>query len=267
MRNKLPLLILLVFMMTLGASYANEVTLYVNETPMLNENIVIYENNEPYVNAVEFLEKYDTKVDWLNKAKMAVIRIEDNYLSFKIDSTEVLLNNRDSLMMDNPTMVRDGRIYVPMHFLMSQLSEEFNWIPETFSVKINSNIYQIRDSEKINLSYTDEDVLWLARIANVEANGGSVYKKMAVANVVLNRVKSPSFPNTVYEVIFAHNQFPPAYKDGFTELTPNEDSIIAAKRALNGENNVENCLYFNYIPFSGKSDDLYKNIEGDYFYF
>jgi len=62
----------------------------------------------------------------------------------------------------------------------------------------------------------------------------SLEGKLAVANVVLNRVKSPSFPNTVYDVIFQKGQFPPAYKSGFKELVPPDECIIAAKMALEG---------------------------------
>ena len=70
--------------------------------------------------------------------------------------------------------------------------------------------------------------------------------KIAVANVVLNRVKSKDYPNTIYGVIFDRNhgvQFTPVL-DGSIYLTPLGDSVIAAKRALEGENPIGNCLFF-----------------------
>jgi len=57
----------------------------------------------------------------------------------------------------------------------------------------------------------------------------SLEGKLAVANVVLNRVKSPSFPNTVYDVIFQKGQFPPAYKSGFKELVPRTSVLLRQK--------------------------------------
>ena len=57
--------------------------------------------------------------------------------------------------------------------------------------------------------------------------------KVAVAAVVLNRVKSPSFPNTISGVIYQSGAFD-AVADGQINLTPDEDSLRAARDALNG---------------------------------
>jgi spore germination cell wall hydrolase CwlJ-like protein len=89
--------------------------------------------------------------------------------------------------------------------------------------------------------------------------------------VVLNRKKSPYFPDTIHDVIFevdtGYVQFPPAHRSGFRETEPDNKSIIAAKMALEGINNIGDCLYFNNRPFKGKDKDLYKIIEGEYFYY
>jgi len=69
----------------------------------------------------------------------------------------------------------------------------------------------------------------------------------------------------VYDVIFQKGQFPPAYKSGFKELVPPDECIIAAKMALEGVNNIGNCLYFNNRPFTSRSGTFYKKIEGEYF--
>lgn len=70
--------------------------------------------------------------------------------------------------------------------------------------------------------------------------------KIGVANVVLNRVNSPLFDDTVYQVIFDRKygvQFTPT-ANGSIYHTPTGDSIIAAKRALLGENTAGESLYF-----------------------
>ena len=67
--------------------------------------------------------------------------------------------------------------------------------------------------------------------------------KIAVGNVVLNRVASPLFPNTVADVIYQPNQFAPA-GSGHLSRTPNAESVVAAKLCLEGANTAGNALYF-----------------------
>ena len=93
-------------------------------------------------------------------------------------------------------------------------------------------------------SYDENDVYWLARIIEAEAGGESGEGKLAVANVVLNRVASGSYPDTIYDVIFDTKygtQFEPT-SNGAIYNTPSEESIEAAKRALSGENNIGGAL-------------------------
>ena len=64
-----------------------------------------------------------------------------------------------------------------------------------------------------------------------------------MGNVVLNRVASSLFPNSVYDVIFQRNQFTPA-SSGSINREPSEDAVIAAKLCLDGANTADNALYF-----------------------
>ena len=59
----------------------------------------------------------------------------------------------------------------------------------------------------------------------------------------MNRVESPLFPNTIYDVIFAPNQFTPA-QNGTIHREPNAESVIAAKLILEGIRVGGNSLYF-----------------------
>ena len=60
---------------------------------------------------------------------------------------------------------------------------------------------------------------------------------------MLNRVASPRFPNSVYEVIFQRNQFTPA-ANGSINRTPSAESVVAAKLCLDGANTAGSALYF-----------------------
>ena len=94
--------------------------------------------------------------------------------------------------------------------------------------------------------YNADQVYWLARIISAEARGESMKGKLAVGNVVLNRVRSTAFPNTVYGVIFDRKygtQFSPV-ANGTIYNTPTVDSIIAAKMCLEGYSLSSDILYF-----------------------
>ena len=86
----------------------------------------------------------------------------------------------------------------------------------------------------------------LARIINGEARGESYTGQVAVGAVVLNRVKSSSFPNTIAGVIYQTGAFD-AVKDGQVNLTPSASCVKAAGDALNGWDPTGGALYY-YNP-------------------
>lgn len=82
--------------------------------------------------------------------------------------------------------------------------------------------------------------------------GGEPYKgKVAVAAVVLNRVRSASFPNTIAGVIYQSGAFD-AVSDGQINLAPDDESIRAARDAMNGWDPSNGCLYY-YNPATATS--------------
>ena len=91
--------------------------------------------------------------------------------------------------------------------------------------------------------YNSTDLYWLSRIIYAESGNQPLEGKIAVGNVVLNRVASSLFPNSVYDVIFQRNQFTPA-SSGSINRVPSEDAVIAAKLCLDGANTADNALYF-----------------------
>ena len=84
--------------------------------------------------------------------------------------------------------------------------------------------------------------------------------KIAVANTILERVASDEFPDTIYGVIFDEKygtQYEPV-SNGTIYNTPDEDCYEAARRALNGEQVVEGCLYF-FNPAKATSNWIAEN--------
>ena len=91
-----------------------------------------------------------------------------------------------------------------------------------------------------------EEIIQLAYLINGEARGESFRGKVAVGAVVLNRVKSPGFPNTIREVILQEGQFSSIW-DGQANLYPSQSCIEAAKAAILGYDPTGGALFF-YNP-------------------
>ena len=90
------------------------------------------------------------------------------------------------------------------------------------------------------------DQYLLARLVYAEARGESYKGKVAVAAVVLNRVRSSSFPNTISGVIYQSNAFE-SVSNGSINKTPDSDCLRAAREAMNGWDPTGGCLYY-YNP-------------------
>lgn len=94
--------------------------------------------------------------------------------------------------------------------------------------------------------YSSSDAYLLARLVYAEARGEPYVGQVAVAAVVLNRVRSSSFPNTISGVIYQPWAFS-VVNDGQINLTPNQTAINAANDAMNGWDPTYGCLYY-YNP-------------------
>lgn len=92
-------------------------------------------------------------------------------------------------------------------------------------------------------SNTSNDLNLLTRIIYGEARGESYTGQVAIAAVVLNRVKSSNFPNSVAGVIYQPGAFT-AVSDGQINLTPNSTAKKAAQDALNGWDPTYGAIYY-----------------------
>lgn len=109
-------------------------------------------------------------------------------------------------------------------------------------VKTDNNISSVESNYKINLCVEDENVL--KRIAMAEAGNQGIYGKALVMQVVLNRVDSDKFPNTIKEVVFQKNQFSPTANGSYKRVTPDAECDVALDMVLNNEIETMNALYF-----------------------
>ena len=98
-------------------------------------------------------------------------------------------------------------------------------------------------SSKSSTGYVSADHRLLSRLVYAEARGESYKGQVAVAAVVLNRVSSASFPNTVSGVVYQSGAFS-SVSNGSINCTPDSSCIRAALDAINGWDPTGGCLYF-----------------------
>lgn len=113
------------------------------------------------------------------------------------------------------------------------------------NAKQTNNNKQQKDSTAVNLpnGFSQNDIQLMANAVYGESRGEPYIGQVAVAAVILNRVNSPTFPNTVSGVIFEPGAFT-AVADGQIWLTPNETAKKAVLDALNGFDPTGNAIYY-----------------------
>lgn len=115
-----------------------------------------------------------------------------------------------------------------------------------------NRIYDGRDFYTEAVQYAQSDLTLLAGLIQAEAGNQPYEGKLAVGSVVMNRVASNRFPNTIAGVIYSPKQFTPAESGRLALILaqgPNSECIQAAQEVLNGRRNVTN-LYFKSLAYA-----------------
>ena len=146
-----------------------------------------------------------------------------------------------------PTLCRtiDGKLFVPVRPLAKAFGATVTWYDDGFNmVSVISTGDPIKPGYRF---YNATDLFWMSRIISAEARGECKIGRIAVGNVVMNRLHSHMYPNTIYGVIFDRQhgvQFTPAHS-GAIHRTPARCCVVAAKLALEGANVVGDSLFFS----------------------
>ena len=106
-------------------------------------------------------------------------------------------------------------------------------------------------STSSNSSYNSSDIYLLAKCIYAEARGEPYTGQVAIGAVVLNRVKSSKFPNSIAGVIYQPGACT-AVSDGQINLEPNSTAYSAARDAMNGWDPTNGCIYY-YNPATATS--------------
>ncbi len=109
------------------------------------------------------------------------------------------------------------------------------------------------DGTIVEVTAKEKDML--IRLVSAEARGESLEGQIAVAAVVLNRVQSDKFPNSVWDVIHQPRQFTPVENDSLPK-TAGSTCVEAVERALRGEDPTGGALFF-YNPATTQAADYW----------
>ena len=146
----------------------------------------------------------------------------------------------------------NGTFYAPLRGIAEALDCGISYSGTQQRVTLSTGAQQTPDADS---------VYWLSRIIEAESGAEPYRGKLAVGNVILNRVKSADFPNSIYGVIFDRKngvQFTPV-ANGTIYNTPSAESVQAAKECLSGTSVVGNCLYFFNPKTATKASWIVQN--------
>ena len=178
-------------------------------------------------------------------AKTRSATVAANGLSLNTaDGSRLMMANGRALYHDAATVILDdNRMYVPIRSIAKAYGLTALWSEQTRSVTLTGWPNPILHGD---LYYDEGEVYWLAKIISAEARGEPFLGQIAVGNVVLNRVKSTSYPNSIYGVIFDRQygvQFAPV-SNGSIELAPTPSALLAARVCLEGYTVSDDALFF-----------------------
>lgn len=151
--------------------------------------------------------------------------------------------NGRALHVPGGVRLENGVTLVPVRVLAEALGACVDWDAATGAVTVTGNTRTFLSGAE---RYDAGELYWLSRIISAESRGEPFLGQLAVGGVILNRVASAEFPNTVYGVIFDSRwggQFEPV-RNGTVYQEPAAESVIAAKLCLEGVNNAGGSLYF-----------------------
>ena len=164
-------------------------------------------------------------------------------LSAKVGQLYLVANGRYLYLSEGVQLV-NNMVTVPLWAVVEAFDAKLSWDASTGVIRITRGSGGIQSGDSY---YDQEDLFWLSRVIDAESGNQPLEGQMAVGNVVMNRVASPIYPNTVQGVLAQKNQFS-TYKSGaLANRTPNQSSIIAAKLVLDGGEveETDGALYFD----------------------
>lgn len=203
---------------------------------------VLYEDTT-YVDLIQFAERMaPVRMTWDENTAAASVTGDGLTVTMQ-NGMDYLCANGRYLWCPAGVFAGEGYAYVPLRVAAKIFGAEVSWNEEEFAAYAVSGGGVIASGDTF---YDEGELYWLSRIIYSEAGVEPFTGQIAVGNVVLNRVRSEQFPDTIYQVIFDRAygvQFTPT-ANGTIYCEPDEEAIIAAKLCLEGYTLSDGILYF-----------------------
>jgi N-acetylmuramoyl-L-alanine amidase len=203
----------------------------------------------------------DAKVSYNSSTKTATLSMSGLYLTATDGGFVTYANDRPLFSFSPNVLMSNGKMYVPASALTKALGVEIK-TQTTKEVTVSGKYKPLTHASKF---YREDEVYWLSKIISAESGGESLIGQIAVGDVIMNRVKSNVYPNTIYGVIFDRKygvQFSPTL-DGTIYKNPTYTATLAAKICLEGTSLSDNALFF-LNPKTAESNWIVRSREYAY---
>ena len=255
----------------LTQSYINMVSESTSLTDFLNiseyvEQISAYDTRmlTQFKATREFIESEEATLQTEHKALEALRASQEanrTKVSNLVSQTQNALSNKEGEISqkENEVTAQEEQLATikdNIAALQQKLAEEIRLSQEAANA-------EWRDISQVTI--TEEDITMLANLIYCEARGESYEGKLAVASVVINRILSSKYPDTMAGVIYQKSQFAPvtSTKNSFVEALAYDKAANssgcyeAAREAAAGITNVSNCVYFQTLAYLERVERLH----------
>ena len=190
-------------------------------------------------------------VNYNKSTRTATLSMSGLYLTATDGGFVTYANDRPLFSFSPNVLMSNGRMYIPASALTKATGVRIE-SQDSGSVSIKGTYKALTPASKY---YREDEVYWLSKIISAESQGESLIGQIAVGDVIMNRVKSSLYPNTIYSVIFDRNygvQFSPIL-NGTIYNTPSYNSVLAAKICLEGATFADEVMFFLQPELSASS--------------
>ena len=205
-----------------------------------------YRNGCCYVPVRALCAFFEQEMSWSGDTEYFSLHIEDLAVHGNRDQEYFTAAGR-YIWAPEGWIVREGELYLPSRALQKIFHIDAVFDESGALAFTSANMLLLTGGTNYyELNFPSDDVYWLSHIIGAEARFEPLDGKIGVGNVVMNRVNSEVFPNSVFEVIYdtEHTiQFEPIALGGIRE-DPDEQAMVAAYLVLEGANTVGDSLYF-----------------------
>lgn len=171
----------------------------------------------------------NAQISWDGSA--ATVVTDQLTLTAEVGQLYVEANGRYLYVPELVQINQANQVIVPLRVVAKAFDAAVGYDSATGLTTVTSGSGAILSGDAF---YNPDDLFWLSRVIHRESGNQPMEGRMAVGNVVLNRVSDPIFPDTVEGVLAQKNQFS-TYKSGVLAATePSEKSTIAAKLVMDG---------------------------------